>query len=73
MKRRDKTIILSTHIFSFAEKVCDRIGFLVNGKLEACDTPVGLSAGRSLEDTFFDVYGRAAGRTENGGRRTENE
>jgi sodium transport system ATP-binding protein len=65
MKEQGKTIILSTHIFSFAEKVCDRIAFLVSGKLEACDTPKGLSAGGSLEDAFFDAYRRAAGRTLN--------
>ena len=62
MKGRGKTVILSTHIFGFAEKVCDRIGFLVNGKLEACDTPGALAAGESLEDAFFKVYDRAAER-----------
>lgn len=62
MKGRGKTVILSTHIFGLAEKVCDRIGFLVNGKLEACDTPRGLAAGKSLEDAFFEVYDRTAGR-----------
>jgi sodium transport system ATP-binding protein len=62
MKGQGKTVILSTHIFGLAEKVCDRIGFLINGRLEACDTPRGLAAGKSLEDAFFAVYDRAAGR-----------
>jgi sodium transport system ATP-binding protein len=59
MKEQGKTVILSTHIFGLAEKVCDRIGFLINGKLEACDTLESLIAGKSLEDAFFEVYDRA--------------
>jgi sodium transport system ATP-binding protein len=59
MKGQGKTVILSTHIFGLAEKVCDRIGFLINGKLEACDTTENLVSGKSLEDAFFEVYDRA--------------
>jgi sodium transport system ATP-binding protein len=62
MRGQGKTVILSTHIFGLAEKVCDRIGFLINGRLEACDTPRNLAAGKSLEDAFFAVYDRAAGK-----------
>lgn len=34
LKKQGKTIILSTHILSDIEKICDRIGLLINGKIE---------------------------------------
>jgi sodium transport system ATP-binding protein len=33
-----KTIVFSTHIMSEAEKLCDRIAIIHNGKILACDT-----------------------------------
>ena len=54
-----KTIILSTHIFSLVERLCDRVGVIIDGKLVACDTLSALTAGSPLEDTFFELY-RAA-------------
>lgn len=56
LRGNGKTIILSTHIFSLAEKVCDRVGVIINGKMAACDTIAELTAEKSLEDTFFDLY-----------------
>ena len=32
LKRQGKTVILSTHIFSLVEKLCDRVGIIKNGK-----------------------------------------
>ena len=32
-KEEGKTIILSTHIFELVEKVCDRVGFIIDGHL----------------------------------------
>lgn len=34
LKTQGKTVILSTHILSDIEKVCDKVGFLVNGKIK---------------------------------------
>ncbi len=56
-KEMNKTIILSTHILSLAEKLCDRIGIIINGNLVACDTTASLLQHQSLEDLFFKLYG----------------
>jgi fluoroquinolone transport system ATP-binding protein len=41
-KRLGKTIILTTHNMSFAEEVCDRIGFVVEGEIKKLGTPSAL-------------------------------
>lgn len=61
LKAQGKTIILSTHIFSLVEKICDRVGVIIGGRLAALGTVEELTAGRPLEDVFFDIYARAAG------------
>lgn len=38
LKEAGKTVFFSTHITSDIEALCDRVGVLVNGKLEALDT-----------------------------------
>ena len=38
LKAQGKTVIVSTHIFSLIEKLCDRVGVIVNGKMIVCDT-----------------------------------
>lgn len=56
LKNYGKTVILSTHIFSLAEKVCDRIGVIINGQMVACATLKSLTEEKNLEDVFFDLY-----------------
>jgi len=56
LKSQGKTVILSTHIFSLVEKLCDRAGIIINGKMVACDSLANLTAEKSLEDIFFDLY-----------------
>ncbi len=56
LKAQGKTIILSTHIFSLVEKVCDTVGVIINGKMVACDTVKELTKEKNLEDKFFDLY-----------------
>lgn len=51
-----KTIILSTHIFSLIERLCDRVGVIIDGKLAALDTLENLTAEKNLEEKFFDLY-----------------
>src|SRR5262249_24392152 len=41
-RSQGKTIIFSTHIMSEAEKLCDRIAVINNGRILACDTLDGL-------------------------------
>lgn len=38
-KKQGKTIILTTHNMSFAEQICDRVAFMVDGELKEIDTP----------------------------------
>lgn len=61
LKGKGKTIILSTHIFSLIEKLCDRVGVIIDGKLVALDTLENLTAEKNLEDKFFDLYARVKG------------
>lgn len=61
LKNDGKTIILSTHIFSLVEKLCDRVGIIINGKLAKIDTIENLTKEASLEDTFFEIYRQVAG------------
>ena len=56
LKNEGKTIIISTHIFSLVEKLCDRVGVIINGKMVVSDTIENICSGRSLEDVFFDLY-----------------
>ena len=56
LKAIGKTIIVSTHIFSLIEKLCDRVGIIIDGKMVVCDTLDAVCSGKSLEDRFFDIY-----------------
>ncbi len=61
LKKRGKTIIVSTHIFSLVEKICDRVGIIIDGKMAACDALDVIRQGRPLEDVFFDIYAETVG------------
>lgn len=37
LKEQGKTIIVSTHIFSLVEKICDRVGIIINGQMTVCE------------------------------------
>ena len=56
LKKEGKTIIISTHIFSLVEKLCDRVGIIFNGKMYLEDSLIHLTKEMSLEDKFFDLY-----------------
>lgn len=56
LKEQGKTIIVSTHIFSLVEKICDRVGVIINGHMVVCDSLDTLCNGASLEDRFFEIY-----------------
>ncbi len=61
LKGLGKTIILSTHIFSLVEKLCDRVGIIINGKMIESDTVSNLTKEKSLEELFFDLYKNEVG------------
>ena len=56
MKAEGKCMIISTHLFDLVEKICDRAVMIVNGKIVVNDTLENLMQGRSLEDSFYDIY-----------------
>ena len=55
LKGQGKTILLSTHIFSLVEKLCDRVGVVLDGKMVVCDTLAELTKDMNLEDKFFRI------------------
>ena len=56
MKKEGKCVIISTHLFDLVEKICDRAGMIIDGKLVKNDTLTNLMNGRSLADAFYDYY-----------------
>lgn len=58
LKESGKTVILSTHILSVVEKLCDRVGIIVNGKMKITDTlenVLKLDKDNNLEEIFFKL------------------
>lgn len=64
LKEQGKTIVVSTHIFSLIEKICDRVGIMIEGKMAVCGTLADLTEEKSLEEKFFDIYVERAGVTD---------
>jgi len=59
-RQEGRTILLSTHIMRVAEKLCDRIGILFQGRLHAIGTMDELKfqyEGNDLEEVFFAAVG----------------
>ena len=56
LRGEGKTIILSTHIFSLVERLCDRVGIIIDGHLTHCGTLAEVCDGMTLEDRFFEIY-----------------
>jgi ABC-2 type transport system ATP-binding protein len=52
----DMTVLLTTHYLEEAERLCDRVGLLLDGRLRAIGRPSELEAalgpGATLEDVF---------------------
>lgn len=65
LKARGKTVIISTHIFSLVEKLADRVGIIINGKMVLCNNVSEIIKEKNLEEIFYDVYVREVGNSEN--------
>ncbi len=61
LKKQGKTIILSTHIFSLVEKLCDRVGIIIDGRMIASGSLSELCGDKSVEDLFFELYYKEVG------------
>lgn len=61
LAKEGKTVIISTHIMSLAQKLCDRIGIIINGKIIVCDQlqkVLDQYQSNDLEDVFFEMYSK---------------
>ena len=56
LRKQGKSVILSTHIFSLAEKLCDRIGILLKGNLVKEGEKKTYQEEGGLEKVFFSLY-----------------
>lgn len=59
LRDQGKTIIISTHIMNLVEKMCDRVGIIIDGKLTLCDTVenvLKMYPGEDIEGVFFKLY-----------------
>ncbi len=60
LKNKGKTIIVSTHIFSLVEKICDRVGIIIDGKLIYDDTIESVhQTNTDVEQLFFELAGES--------------
>ncbi len=58
-RKAGKTVIISTHIMNLVEKICDRVGIILNGKMLVCDTVKNVLnnyPGKDIEEIFFNIY-----------------
>ena len=59
------TVLYTTHYMEEADRLCDRIGIIDNGRLIALDTPRGLKSqvgdpdSTTLEEVFLNLTGRS--------------
>lgn len=56
LKNAGKSVIVSTHIFSLVERICDRVGIIIDGKMVEYGTLSDVCHGLPLEDRFFEIY-----------------
>lgn len=61
LREEGTTVILSTHIFSLVEKVCDRVGIILDGSMAAEGSLAELTSEKDLETLFFDIYSELKG------------
>ena len=66
---RGGAVLFSTHVLEVAEKLCDRIAIIRDGKLIECGRTEAVVGNSSLEDVFLEL-GREAASAE--GREVKN-
>ncbi|PXV91871.1 sodium transport system ATP-binding protein [Lachnotalea glycerini] len=65
LKEEGKSIILSTHIFDVVDKLADRVGVMVEGKMICCEAYEEFIRGMNTEEKFFKLYYGVKGVKEN--------
>jgi ABC-2 type transport system ATP-binding protein len=61
LREQGKTIILTTHYMEEAERLCDRIGIMNQGKIIALDAPRDLIANQNLESAIELITSNGVG------------
>ncbi len=63
-RERGTTVVLTTHNMTIADELCDRVAFLVDGRIELVDAPrtLKLRHGRRFVRVELDVEGRLESR-----------
>lgn len=61
LREEGHTILVSSHIFSLIERLCDRVGVIIGGQMIQCGTLEEVCQGKSLEDRFFEMYAQQGG------------
>lgn len=61
LKAKGKSVILSTHIFTLIENLCDRVGIIIEGKMVVCAPVKEIAGDKTLEEAFFDIYRKTTG------------
>jgi len=51
-----KSVFFSTHVLEVAEKICDRIGIIRNGKLIACGTMDDLRSQAEKKESLVNIF-----------------
>jgi len=52
LRSESRTIILSTHILSEVERLCDDVAVIHHGRLLACDTPTAVMADAAVQEAY---------------------
>ena len=55
MCQNNKTIFFSTHILDVAEKLCDRVAIIKNGKIVKVGKMKDIKGDESLETVFLEL------------------
>ena len=55
MAKEGKTVFFSTHILDVAEKLCDRVAIIKNGKIVKTGNMKDVKGDESLEQVFLEL------------------
>jgi fluoroquinolone transport system ATP-binding protein len=61
LKARGRTVFLTTHDMTTANELCDRVAFVVDGKIVAMDTPAEMKIARSQRRVRVEYRGEDGG------------
>ena len=57
MTKNGQTVFFSTHILDVAEKLCDKVAIIKNGKIVKTGKMKDIKGDESLEEVFLELEG----------------